>query len=105
MRKKRVVLVVLGACVLLATNFVSLAICRFHARDHKHHSHSPEFSLPCLVLALNESNIDPSAKKCKPFVAPLFTEAELDFVSPETRKKILHPQLLSFAATSPTMPA
>ena len=101
MRKKRVVLVVLGACVLLATNFVSRAIGRYH----KHHRHSPEFSLPCLVLALNESNIDPSAKKCKPFVAPLFTEAELDFVSPETRKKILHPQLLSFAATSPTMPA
>ena len=98
MRNKRAVLVGLVACVLLATNFVSRAIGRSHPSVHKHHRCSPEFSIPCLVLTLNESNIDPSAKKCKPFVAPSFTEAELDFVAPEGRKKILHPQLLSLAS-------
>jgi GR25 family glycosyltransferase involved in LPS biosynthesis len=50
------------------------------------------------VLALNESNIDPSANKCKHFVAPSFTEAELDFVAPEARKKILNPALLETAS-------
>lgn len=106
MRKKRAVLVVLGACVLLATIFVSRAIGRFHARvgrfyarDLQHHGDSPEdFSLPCLVLTLNKSNIDPSAKKCKPFVAPSFTEAELHFVAPEARKKIQNPTLLETAS-------
>jgi hypothetical protein len=98
MRKKHAMLLVLLACVLLATNFVSRAIGRFHARHQRLRRSSEEFSLPCLVLALNESNIDPSANKCKPFVAPSFTEAELDFVAPEAREKILHPQLLSLAS-------
>lgn len=98
MRNKRAMLVGLLMCVLLATNFMSRTIGRFHLSVRKHHRRSPEFSIPCLVLTLNESNIDPSAKKCKPFVAPSFTEAELDFVAPEARKKILNPALLETAS-------
>jgi hypothetical protein len=98
MHNKRATLLALLACVLLATNLVSSAIGRFHARQQLPRRSSEEFSLPCLVLTLNESNIDPSAKKCTSFVAPSFTEAELDFVAPEARKKILNPALLETAS-------
>jgi hypothetical protein len=99
MRNKHLMLVVLAACVLIAMIAIASAHSRFHTHDLQHQGDSPEeFSLPCLVLTLNESNIDLSAKKCKPFVAPSFTEAELDFVAPEAREKILHPHLLTFAS-------
>lgn len=99
MRNKRAMLVGLVACVLIAINMITSALNHFHTRELQQDRQRPEdFSLPCLVLTLNESNIDPSAKKCKHFVAPSFTEAELDFVAPEAREKILHPQLLSLAS-------
>ena len=59
---------------------------------------APRFSLPCLVLTLNASHVDSSTKGCTPFVAPPFTEQELDFVSPDARRKILHPALLETAS-------
>ena len=75
MGNKRVMLVGLVACVLIAINMITSALNRFHTREFQQNHQSPEdFSLPCLVLTLNESNIDPSAKKCTSFVAPSFTE-------------------------------
>jgi hypothetical protein len=50
------------------------------------------------VLTLNVSNIDPSARSCTPFVAPAFTEQELDFVSPSALAKIRQPLLLERAS-------
>jgi hypothetical protein len=55
-------------------------------------------SLPCLVLTLNVSNVDPSTRSCIPFVAPTFTEQELDFVSPSALAKIRNPMLLESAS-------
>jgi len=93
----RAILVGLLACALVATTIITSAVGRFHATQEQRRS-AEDFSLPCVVLTLNESNIDPSAKKCTPFVAPPFTNAELDFVAPAAREKILHPHLLSLAS-------
>jgi hypothetical protein len=102
----RAILVGLLACALVATTIITSAIGRFHASHQQGLRRSPEdFSLPCVVLTLNESNFDPSAKKCKPFVAPPFTKAELDFVAPAAREKILHPHCCRWQATCPTTPA
>jgi len=99
MKKKHLMLVVLAACVLISMGVIASAYSRFHTHDLQQHDDSLEdFSMPCLVLTLNESNIDPSLKICTPFVAPAFTEAELDFVAPEARKKILNPALLETAS-------
>lgn len=59
---------------------------------------SAAWSLPCLVLTLNVSNIDPSARSCTSFVASAFTEQELDFVSPSALAKIRNPMLLESAS-------
>jgi hypothetical protein len=56
------------------------------------------FSVPCLILTLNASLVDPSANGCKPFVAPPFKSQELDFVATEAREKISNPLLLETAS-------
>jgi len=99
MKKKHLMLVVLAACVLISMCVIASAYSRFHTHDlQQDDDRLEDFSVPCLVLALHESNIDQSLKRCTPFVAPAFTEAELDFVAPEARKKILNPALLETAS-------
>ncbi len=85
-----------------------MLVCAFQMAVLRMHLHvsprtparrsSAAWSLPCLVLTLNVSNIDPSARSCTPFVAPPFTERELDFVSLSALEKILNPVLLESAS-------
>lgn len=93
---------VLGACALITAS----TLCAAWSAPWRRPRHelppveplAPRFSLPCLVLTLNASHVDSSAKGCTPFVAPPFTEQELDFVSPDARRKILDPALLETAS-------
>ena len=90
----------LFACAALACAF-QMAVLRMHwyvSRRTPARRSSAAWSLPCLVLTLNVSNIDPSARSCTPFVAPAFTEQELDFVSPSALAKIRNPMLLESAS-------
>ena len=54
--------------------------------------------LPCLVLTLNASNLDPSTAGCTPFIGRSFSDQELDFVSTEARRKLANPSLLQRAS-------
>ena len=54
--------------------------------------------LPCLVLTLNASSLDPSTARCTPFIGRSFSEHELDFVSTEARRKLANPSLLQRAS-------
>lgn len=54
--------------------------------------------LPCLVLTLNASNLDPSTAGCTPFIGRSFSEQDLDFVSTEARTKLANPSLLQRAS-------
>ena len=90
----------LFACAVLACAF-QMAVLRMHwyvSRRTPARRSSAAWSLPCLVLTLNVSNIDPSARSCTSFVAPAFTEQELDFVSPSALAKIRQPLLLESAS-------
>jgi len=55
------------------------------------------FALPCVVLTQNIKRMDSSVNACIPFIAPAFQEAELDFVLPSARNKVLNPELLEMA--------
>lgn len=89
-------LAVLAACVLLVLCFAQYFSTR--QAPARRRGILPEFSLPCLVLTLNASYVDPSTEKCTPFVAPSFTEQELSFVSPQALAKIQNPTLLETAS-------
>lgn len=92
----KAVLAVFAGCVLLVLLFANY-FSRRHAPARRRSSR-PGFSLPCLVLTLNASNVDPSTERCTPFVAPSFTEQELNFVSPQALTKIQNPMLLETAS-------
>jgi hypothetical protein len=92
----KAVLAVFAGCVLLVLFFAHYFSTR--QAPARHSSSRPGFSLPCLVLTLNASHVDPSTEKCTPFVAPPFTEPELNFVSPQALTKIQNPGLLETAS-------
>lgn len=93
---------VLGACALITASTLCAAwSARWRRPRHELppvEPGAPRFGLPCLVLTLNASHVDSSALGCTPFVAPPFTEQELDLVSPDARRKILDPALLETAS-------
>jgi hypothetical protein len=93
---------VLGACALITASTLCAAwSARWRRPRHELppvEAFAPRFSLPCLVLTLNASHVDSSARGCTPFVAPPFTEQDLDLVSPDARRKILDPALLETAS-------
>jgi hypothetical protein len=99
-QKMRLRVVLLLAFALL-TFVLQTAVLRMH-RNVSHGTPARRsfaaWSLPCLVLTLNVSNVDPSTRSCTPFVAPSFTETELNQVSPLALKKILNPMLLESAS-------
>ena len=91
----------LFACALLACAMLQMAQLSMHWKVPSETPARGSFaalSLPCLVLTLNVSNVDPSTRSCIPFVAPTFTEQELDFVSPSALAKIRNPMLLESAS-------
>jgi len=99
MTLKHRMLIALVACVFTVISAIASVLGRSHWSVLRVNSENlTDFGVPCFVLTLNESNIDPSAKKCSPFVAPSFTEAELASVAPQARKKILQPRLLETAS-------
>lgn len=59
---------------------------------------SAQLGLPCLVLTLNVSTLNPSTAACTPFLGPRFSEAELERVSVEARAKLAEPYLLQRAS-------
>jgi hypothetical protein len=94
----RVVLFFAFALLTFALQTAVLRMHRYVSRRTPASRSSAAWSLPCLVLTLNVSNVDPSTRSCTPFVAPSFKETELNLVSPLALKKILNPMLLESAS-------
>jgi hypothetical protein len=88
--------VILIVCLLVVPELIirrSMAMAEVDGE--RRHS---RLSVPCLVLSLNASNIDPSINGCMPFVASPFSEHELHFVTAHAREKLLNPLLLETAS-------